>query len=400
MQSAEVMTVTADNTNQQEPIERDPSTKKRNRLLILFTLFLAVIGIALLLIYLLYWQYYESTDDAYGSGSMVQVNSVIDGSVVSFYADDTDLVKEGQLLIQLDPTYFQAVYDRALSALSAEVLNIKQLQDSVIVNEADVALKKIALSKAEYDFNNRAALVGSKAISNEDYTHSQDALNTAKNDLKRAEALLKYSTDALGQTTIEQHPRIVEKKNAIREAYYNLKHTAIYAPTTGYVAQRTVNVGQTVGKGRSLMSIIPTDYVWVDANFKETQLKYMRVGQPAEVWFDLYGSGVKYEGKVVGIGSGSGSVFSLIPPQNATGNWIKIVQRVPVRIALDKETVKKYPVRLGISANVDVNISNQDLPMLAELPGTKKVAGTRVFDIDMAKVDKVIQEIMEKQELQ
>lgn len=394
------MTVTAENNNQPEPIVRDPSTKKRNRLLILFTLFLIVIGIALALIYLLYWQYYESTDDAYGSGSMVQVNSVIDGSVVAFYADDTDLVKEGQLLVQLDPTYYQAVYDRSLAALSVEVLNIKQLQDSVLVNEADVALKKIALSKAEYDFNNRAALVGSKAISNEDYTHSQDTLNTAKNDLKRSEALLKYSTDALGSTTIEQHPKIVERKNAIREAYYNLKHTAIYAPATGYVALRSVNVGQTVGKGKSLMAVIPTDYVWVDANFKETQLKYMRVGQPAEVWFDMYGSGVKYKGTVLGIGSGSGSVFSLIPPQNATGNWIKIVQRLPVRIALDKETVKKHPVRLGISANVDVDITNQDLPVLVAVPGTKMIAGTKVFDIDMAKVDKVIQEIMEKQELQ
>lgn len=394
------MTVTAENNNQPEPIVRDPSTKKRNRLLILFTLFLVVIGVALALIYIFYWQYYESTDDAYGSGSMVQVSSVIDGSVVAFYADDTDLVEEGQLLVQLDPTYYKVAYEKALAALSAEVLNIKQLRDSVLVNEADVSLKKIALSKAQYDFNNRAALVGSKAISNEDYTHSQDSLHTAENDLKRAEALLKYSVDALGQTPIEQHPRIEERKNSVREAYYNLKHTAIYAPTTGYVAQRTVNVGQTVGKGRSLMAVIPTDYVWVDANFKETQLKYMRIGQPADVFFDMYGSDVKYKGKVLGIGSGSGSVFSLIPPQNATGNWIKIVQRIPVRIALDAETVKKYPIRLGISANVDVDIRDQDLPILANVPSTKMIAGTKVFDIDMANADKVIQEIMEKQELQ
>lgn len=388
------MRVTAEINNGQEP------TKKRNRLLILFTLFLVVIGTLLALVWLFYWQFHETTDDAYGSGSMVQVNSVIDGSVVAFYADDTDLVKEGQLLVQLDPTYYQAVYDRALAALSAEVLNIKQLRDSVLVNEADVELKKIALSKAQYDFNNRSALVGSKAISNEDYTHSQDALHTAENDLKRSEAQLRYSTDALGQTPIEEHPRIVEKKNAVREAYYNLKHTAIYAPATGYVAQRTVNAGQTVSKGRSLMSVIPTDYVWVDANFKETQLKYMRIGQPADVWFDLYGSDIRYEGKVAGIASGSGSVFSLIPPQNATGNWIKIVQRLPVRIVLDKEQLKTHPIRLGISANVDVDITDQDLPMLAEAPHTRVVTGTRVFNIDMAKVDQVIQGIMEKQELQ
>ena len=393
------MTVTAENNNGQEPIVRDLNTKKRNRLLILFTLILVVIGILLALIWIFYWQYHETTDDAYGSGSIVQVNSVIDGSVVAFYADDTDLVKEGQLLVQLDPTYYQAVYDRSLAALSLEVLNVKQLRDSVLVNEADVALKKIALSKAQYDFNNRSALVGSKAISNEDWTHSQDSLHSAENDLKRAEALLQYSMNALGHTSIEDHPRIVERKNAIREAYYNLKHTAIYAPTTGFVAQRSLNVGQTVGKTRGLMSIIPIDYVWVDANFKETQLKYMRIGQPAEVWFDLYGSSVKFEGKVLGIGLGSGSVFSLIPPQNATGNWIKIVQRIPVRISLDKETLKKYPIRLGISANVDVNIADQDLPMLAQVPNTQRIAGTRVFDIDMAKVDKVIQGIMEKQEL-
>lgn len=379
------------------PLE-PPATnkKKRNLLLFSFTLLLLVIGLVLFAIYYFYWQYHETTDDAYAGANMVNVNSVIDGSVVAFYADDTDLVEEGQLLVQLDPTYYQMAYERALAALSSEVLQVKQLYDNVFAAEAEVAIQAANLSRTRFDYENRSRLVDSKAISNEDFIHSQDALTIADNQLKKAEYQLKAASQAVGDTPFETHPRIEEKKALIREAYYNLKHTSIYAPTTGYVAQRAVNVGQFAPKNRTLMAIIPTDYVWVNANFKETQLKWMRVGQPAEVWFDLYGSDVKFEGKVLGIASGTGSVFSLIPPQNATGNWIKIVQRLPVRIGLDPEETKKYPIRLGISAEVDVDISNSDLPLLAPYPQTKSVAATKVYDLSMEEVNKVIDEILSR----
>ncbi len=352
----------------------------------------------LALIWFLYWifvlRYYESTDDAYANGSMISVNSVISGSVEAFYADDTDLVQEGQLLILLDKTAYQIAYEKELATLAATVLQVRQIYDSVLANHATVENKQVALQRAQYDFDNRAKLVDSKAISDEEYTHSKDSLQTALLDLKVAEYQLKVAQDAAGNGPIETHPLIEQQKGAVRTAYYNLHHCAIYAPATGYVAQRSVNVGQSATPTQALMAIIPTDYVWVDANFKETQLTWMRIGQPASVWLDIYGSKVKYQGKVLGIASGTGSLFSLIPPQNATGNWIKIVQRLPVRISLDAETLKHYPIRLGLSAEVDVDLHNQDLPLLATIPATKAIAKTNVFDIDLEKVNQLLDEIV------
>lgn len=374
------------------------NTEEGNKKIILwaFTFFLIAVGIFFGAIWYFYWQYHQTTDDAYGNGNLINVNSPLEGMVVSFYADDTDFVEEGQLLVQLDPTYYQVAYDKALADLAYEALQVKQLYDSVLVNEANVAIRQVAASKARYDYDNRQKLVGSKAISNEDFIHAKDELTISENELKKAEFQLKVSLDAIGSFPIREHPLLKEKEESLKEAYYNLKHTSIYAPSTGYIAERSVNVGQSASRLKSLMSIIPTDYVWVDANFKETQLKYMRVGQPAKVWFDLYGSDVEFDGKVLGIASGSGSVFSLIPPQNATGNWIKIVQRLPVRISLNPEMVKKYPIRLGLSAYVDVDITDQNLPMLQKTIIKTPVSKTKVFDIDMKAIDLIIDEVLQK----
>lgn len=361
----------------------------------LITVLLAIAGLGWLALWFFYLQYHQSTDDAYANGNMININSAISGSVVAWYADDTDLVLEGQVLVQLDPTPFQIDFEKELASLAVAVLKVRQYFDQVHVNRANVDVKRAQFSQAKYDFDNRSRLVDSKAISNEDYTHSKDAFTVAENELKYAEYQLKVAQDAAGNTTLEEHPLIVERKGQVRDAYYKLQHCVIYAPTTGYVAQRAVEVGQWASPTKALMAVIPVDYVWVDANFKETQLKKMRIGQPATVWLDLYGSGVEYTGKVLGIASGTGSVFSLIPPQNATGNWIKIVQRLPVRISLDPETVKKYPIRLGLSANVNVNITNQDLPRLAQAPPpSQPVAKTSVYDIHLNDVDKIIAQVI------
>ena len=343
-----------------------PSHRGRNHTLWWFTLGIIVVGLAWFLLWFFYLQYYESTDDAYANGNMININAAVPGSVVAFFADDTDLVMEGQLLVLLDRTDYQVQYDKELAALAATVLQVRQLYDTVKVNLANVDTKRIALARTKYDHDNRQQLVGTRAISDEDYTHSKDDLSTALFTLQQAEYQLQVALAAVGNTPPEKHPMIDQQQGSVRNAFYNLTHCAIHAPATGYVAQRSVDVGEWVTTTRALMAVIPKDYVWVDANFKETQLTYMRIGQPTTVWFDMYGSKVKYTGKVLGIASGSGSVFSLIPPQNATGNWIKIVQRLPVRISLDPETLKDYPMRLGISANVDVDISDYSGPKLAE----------------------------------
>lgn len=375
-----------------------PTPKSRSRLLGGFTFLLLVIGSAWAALWFLYFQYHQSTDDAYSNGNMVNINSVVSGSVIAFFCDDTELVTEGQLIVQLDPTEYQIAFEKEIAHLANIVLDVRQLYKQIEINIANRESKKAVLAKAKFDFENRLALHDKHplSVSTEDYMHSRDDYLIAEAEFKLAEKQLQLAKEAAGNTPLIEHSLIEQQKNNVRLAYYKLQHCSIYAPTTGYVAQRAVEVGQSVSPTTNLLAIIPTDYVWVDANFKETQLSYMRIGQPATVWFDLYGSKVMFEGKVLGIASGTGSIFSLIPPQNATGNWIKIVQRLPVRISLDAKKFKEYPIRLGISAEVDVDISNQNLPRLAQIPSTKPVASTSVFDLDLNPVNQMIEEVIQR----
>lgn len=378
------------------PVQNKKNNHARTTKLWAFTLFIVIIALAWYCYWIFYLQFHESTDDAYANGNMVYVNSVISGVVSAYYADDTDLVKEGQLLVELDRTNFQSIFDKELATLASVTLNVRQLYDNVQVSQAIVKNKKNELERTQFDYNNRLKLLKSnpEAVAQEDFVHAEHNFLAAQIDLQQAKSQLEYARAAAGNTPPESHPLIEQQKNSIRIAYYQLQHCSIFSPQTGYVAQRAVEVGSWITPTTSLMVIIPTDYIWVDANFKETELRNMRVGQPATVWFDIYGSSIQYNGKVVGIASGTGSVFSLIPPQNATGNWIKIVQRLPVRISLDPEVVKQYPVRLGISAEVDVDVSNTNLPFLSSIPPVKPVDHTYVFDIQMGKLDKLMDEII------
>jgi len=382
--------------NQNTPQDSDPSSviRLRNTRLKWFTASLFTAALVWLAAWLFYFQYHESTDDAYANGSMININTAIPGSVVAYFADDTDLVKEGQRLVLLDPTDYEIAYERSLAELAGEVLQVRNLYDQVSVNRANVEAKKVELSRTKFDYDNRREVVDTGAVSLEDFIHSRDNFFAAECALKQAEFELQAAIDLMGPTSIERHPRIEQQKARVREAYYNLKHCTVLSPATGYVAQRSVDVGERANPTTALMAVIPADYVWVDANFKETQLTYMRVGQPARVTFDMYGSKVEFEGKVLGIASGTGSVFSLIPPQNATGNWIKIVQRLPVRISLDPEMVKQYPIRVGISAEVSVDIADQTGPRLVQVTSQVPVNVTSVFDIHLDEVNKKIDEII------
>lgn len=367
---------------------------KRSKFLIWITI--GFIFIAFL--WICYWYFFlrnhESTSDAYVNGNLININSVIQGSCVAFYADDTDLVNEGQLLVQLDSTKPQLDYETQLANLAATALKVKQLYSEVNVNRAILKTREAAFRKAEFDYQNRKNLVDAQAISTEEFIHSEETYQSALHSLKEAEYQLQVSLDAAGHTRPEQHPLIEEQKEMVRAAYYTLFHCRIYAPATGYVAQRNIQVGSSVGPARNLMAVISADAFWVDANFKETQLSDIRIGQPAEVTFDLYGSDVKFKGTVIGIASGTGSIFSIIPPQNATGNWIKVVQRLAVRIGLDPEMIKQYPLRLGLSATVDIDTSQQDLPVLAQEPSKKQVMETEVFHIPMKEINQIINRIL------
>lgn len=391
----------------EEPIkplgEVQPTSKNRYRGVIYVTFFILLMGLIWFLLWFFDFRLREYTDDAYVKGNMINVTSVISGTPIAIFADDTDLVIEGQLLVLLDQTPFLIAYERELATLATTVLQVEQYFNQTRAAIANLESKRTIYERLRYDFENRQQLINGKAISGEEFIHARDQMRTAEMDLKQAEAQLNVSIDLAGNIIdvtgkvhkpLEQHPLIEAQKKVIRQAYYHLKHCSIFAPVTGYIAQRSVEVGQWVTPTTYLMAIIPIDYMWVDANFKETQLTKMRIGQPVKVYIDLYGSDVIYEGKVLGIASGTGSVFSLIPPQNATGNWIKIVQRLPVRIGLDPETMKKYPLRLGISAEVYVDITKTDLPMLAQVPSTKVIAATQVFDLNFSEVDEKIDQVI------
>lgn len=368
---------------------------KKHSALWTLTIILILATIGWFCYWFFYLQYHQYTDDAYANGSYININPAVPGSVIAFYADDTDLVQEGQLLVLLDPTNYHITFERELATLAQVVLQVRQLYTNVLVSRANVENQRANLINVSYDYENRLHLVGSLAISDQDFVHAKNTLLIAQATLKQAEFQLQAAKDAAGPTEPEIHPLILQQRGNVRSAYYNLEHCSIYAPSTGYVAQRNVDVGQWVTATSNMMAVIPTNYMWVDANYKETQLTYMRIGQPAKVWFDIYGSKVEYEGKVIGIASGSGSVFSLIPPQNATGNWIKIVQRLPVRISLPLDKLEKYPARLGISAEVDVDITHfEHLPMLAQVPPSKPVSTTSVYDIDMENLDVLMDQIV------
>jgi len=377
-----------------EPLPKN----SRSKLLWGFTLLFILLGLAWLALWLLYFRFHESTDDAYSNGNKINVNATVAGSVISFYCDNTQLVNEGQLIVSLDPTEAEIELQKELATLATIVLQVRQLYNYVEVSKANVESKKALLSKAKFNYDNRLYLHQTHplSVSNEDFVHSRDDYSLAAADYKLARRQLETAQAAAGNTPLEQHSLIEQQKAKVKIAFYNLQHCSIYAPATGYVAQRAVEVGQRVTTQMNLLAIIPTDYVWVDANYKETQLTSMRVGQPATVSFDMYGSKVMFEGKVLGIASGTGSIFSLIPPQNATGNWIKIVQRLPVRISLDPEMVKQYPIRMGISAEVDIDITNQNLPRLAHIIQTTPISTTTIFDLDMQKVEEMMQNVIQR----
>ncbi len=376
--------------------EKNNGTGKRNKIIYWMTGAILLVLLVWFLLWLFYLRFHESTDDAYANGNLININSAVPGSCVAFYADDTDLVEKGQLLVLLDSTPYKITFEKELATLASEVLHVRELYTKVEVSRAEVESKRVAWKKAAYNYKNRKSLIGALAVSNEDYTHAKDDLKAARFALKQAESQLQVSLDAAGNTPIEKHPRIEKQKEIVRNAYYNLRHCSIFAPARGYVAKRAVEVGQWVLPNMNLMAVIPAAGMWVDANFKETELTHMRVGQPATVWFDIYGSDVEYKGKVLGISSGTGSVFSVIPPQNATGNWIKIVQRLAVRISLDPEMLEKYPARLGLSAEVKVNTSDRKLPMLSVATVKAAVGSTDVFDIAMDEVDQQIDQVIRK----
>jgi membrane fusion protein, multidrug efflux system len=354
-----------------------PTTRKRWLAIIIGTF--AVIGIA----YGAYWaialRYLQSTDDAYVSGNVVQITPQISGTVVAIGADDTQFVQAGAPLVQLDQADARVALDQAEAQLAKTVREVRSLFATSAQLQATVTMRQSDLDRASEDLARRERLATSGAISGEERQHARDAFDSAKAALLAAQQQLEANRARVDRTTIDNHPDVQNASARVRDAYLTYARTALPAPVSGFVAKRAVQLGQRVSPGTPLMAIVPLDQVWVDANFKEPQLAAMRVGQPVTLLADLYGGKVKYHGTVSGFGAGTGSAFALLPAQNATGNWIKIVQRVPARIALDPSELAAHPLQIGLSMQVEVDTHQRDGNRLPQLVQDAPAYSTDVF---------------------
>jgi membrane fusion protein (multidrug efflux system) len=344
----------------------------------LLVIVILIAAIAYGLYYFLVARFHEDTDDAYVNGNVVQITPQVTGTVVAVNADDTQTVKAGDPLVVLDPADARVALEQAEANLAQTVRQVRGLFADDNQYQAQVAQRQSDLSRAQDDLKRRMTVAQTGAVSQEEISHARDAVKSAQAAVDAAQQQLASNRALTANTTIANHPNVQAAAAKVRDAYLNNARNNLPAPVTGYVAKRSVQVGQRVSPGTPLMAIVPLGGVWVDANFKEVQLKHMRIGQPVELTADVYGSSVVYHGKVVGFSAGTGSAFSLLPAQNATGNWIKVVQRLPVRIALDPKELEQHPLRIGLSMQADVSIKDDQGGQLGQAPNT--VYQTNVFE--------------------
>lgn len=379
-----------------EQRERTVGVGNNRRRILLYRLgaFFLLAGIACATYWLLIGRYYESTEDAYVGGNIVQVTPQITGTVVAINTDETSLARMGESLVRLDDTDASVALEQVEAELAENVRQASQLYERVSQLRALMVSRETELVRAREDNARRQASLADRSVAEEDAQHAALGVKMAEANLAAAKHELAAAQAAVHGTIPEHHPMVERVKARLREAYLTWQRTAIPAPVTGYVAKRGVQVGQRVTPGTPLMAVVPLDQLWVDANFKEDQLIDMRIGQPVKLTADLYGGNVIYHGKVLGIGVGTGSAFALLPPQNATGNWIKVVQRVPVRVALSPEELTKYPLRIGLSMRVEVDIHDRSGQVLAPQPPPPSLLATRVYQPPMAEIDRLIDHIV------
>ena len=366
--------------------------------------------------------HYEDTDNAYVQGNVIQITPQVGGTVMAILADDTDFVKAGQPLVKLDPADSKLALDQAEANLAQAVRQVRTLYANngtltaqialrtadVTRSQTDIARAQSEVTRAQDDLRRRQALTGNGAVSKEELSHAQTQLANAQSGLSTVQASVAAAQAGVAAakeqltsnqamtdgTSIDQHPSVLAAAAKVREAYLSSQRAAILAPVDGYVAKRTVQLGQRIAAGAPLMSIIPLNQVWVDANYKEVQLRNIRIGQSVKLTADLYGKKMEYTGTVAGLGVGTGAAFALLPAQNATGNWIKVVQRVPVRIALDPQQLVSHPLRVGLSMNATIDVTKQDGQMLAEAPRSVALSTMQVTATPESAADADVQRVI------
>ena len=369
-------------------------SQQRKKGLSIFILLLLLIAIGSAAYWFFFIKGFEETEDAYVSGNQVMVSAQVAGNISKINVDNMDPVQAGDVLLELDDTNAKLSFEQAKSNLANAVRQVSQLNYTVKQLKSAVRANEITLAQAQGNLNRRVQLVKDGAIDKESFQHAKEAVELAKANLTTSQNQLEANQALLLDGPLSEQPQIQSAVSNLKQAWLNLERTKIRSPIKGYVARRNAQVGQAVSVGGALMAVVTTDQMWLDANFKETQLTHMRIGQPVKIHFDLYGKDKTFNGKVVGIEMGTGSAFSLLPTQNATGNWIKVVQRVPVRIQLDPQQLAENPLRIGLSATVKVNVSDSQGETLRNQAPSTTLYSTNVLQYDESAVNNLIESII------
>ena len=376
------------------PTSSNNKSQQRKKGLSIFILLLLLIAIGSAAYWFFFIKGFEETEDAYVSGNQVMVSAQVAGNIAKINVDNMDPVQAGDVLLELDDTNAKLSFEQAKSNLANAVRQVSQLNYTVKQLKSAVRANEITLAQAQGNLNRRVQLVKDGAIDKESFQHAKEAVELAKANLTTSQNQLEANQALLLDSPLSEQPQIQSAVSNLKQAWLNLERTKIRSPIKGYVARRNAQVGQAVSVGGALMAVVTTDQMWLDANFKETQLTHMRIGQPVEIHFDLYGKDKTFNGKVVGIEMGTGSAFSLLPTQNATGNWIKVVQRVPVRIQLDPQQLAENPLRIGLSATVKVNVSDSQGETLRNQAPSTTLYSTNVLQYDESAVNNLIESII------
>ena len=369
-------------------------SQQRKKGLSIFILLLLLIAIGSAAYWFFFIKGFEETEDAYVSGNQVMVSAQVAGNISKINVDNMDPVQAGDVLLELDDTNAKLSFEQAKSNLANAVRQVSQLNYTVKQLKSAVRANEITLAQAQGNLNRRVQLVKDGAIDKESFQHAKEAVELAKANLTTSQNQLGANQALLLDGPLSEQPQIQSAVSNLKQAWLNLERTKIRSPIKGYVARRNAQVGQAVSVGGALMAVVTTDQMWLDANFKETQLTHMRIGQPVKIHFDLYGKDKTFDGKVVGIEMGTGSAFSLLPTQNATGNWIKVVQRVPVRIQLDPQQLIENPLRIGLSATVKVNVTDSQGETLRNQAPSTTLYSTNVLQYDESAVNNLIESII------
>lgn len=386
-------------TETQSQTPANPAAPKGKKGLTIFILLLMIIGVACALYWFFFLKDFEETEDAYVSGNQVMVSAQVAGNIEKINVDNMDKVRAGDVLIELNSRNAQLAFEQAQTNLANAVRQVVQLGFTVNQLNAAVKANEISLAQAQGNLARRVQLEKTGAIDKESFQHAKEAVALAGANLTAAQNQLAANQALLRDVPLREQPQVQNAMSALKQAWLNLARTKIKSPIDGYVARRSAQVGQAAQVGSPLLAVVSAEQLWIDANFKETQLTDMRIGQPVKIHFDLYGKNKTFDGKVEGIEMGTGSAFSLLPAQNATGNWIKVVQRVPVRIGLDPTQFKETPLRIGLSATVNVKIADHSGAMLRESAPTQTRFATSSLDYDESAVENLIESIIQQNSL-